>query len=200
MGLSSEKLKNIEKTIDTILKEKMAPGAQVLVARKGKVVYQKSFGHHTNNQQGKVTNSDLYDVASLTKILASLPLIMKAEEEGVFSLNSTLKELLPFFKKSNKDTITVKEMLAHNGRLKSWIPFYKNTQDSITGANLQQYYGTKKTSLYKTKVAENLYLRKNYSLTYFFSLSTDQSFVPFATINKNPPANPKFLRNAIVCI
>lgn len=162
VGLSSEKLKNIEKTIDTILKEKMAPGAQVLVARKGKVVYQKSFGHHTNNQQEKVTNSDLYDVASLTKILASLPLIMKAEEEGVFSLNSTLKELLPFFKKSNKDTITVKEMLAHNGRLKSWIPFYKNTQDSITGANLQQYYGTKKTSLYKTKVAENLYLRKNY--------------------------------------
>lgn len=162
VGLSSEKLKNIEITIDTILKEKMAPGAQVLVARKGKVVYQKSFGHHTNNQQKKVTNSDLYDVASLTKILASLPLIMKAEEEGVFSLNSTLKELLPFFKKSNKDTITVKEILAHNGRLKSWIPFYKNTQDSITGANLQQYYGTKKTSLYKTKVAENLYLRKNY--------------------------------------
>ena len=162
VGLSSEKLKNIEKTIDTILKEKMAPGAQVLVARKGKVVYQKSFGHHTNNQQKKVTNSDLYDVASLTKILASLPLIMKAEEEGVFSLNSTLKELLPFYKKSNKDTLTVKEMLSHNGRLKSWIPFYKGTQDSITGANLQQFYSTKKTALYKTKVAENLYLRKNY--------------------------------------
>jgi CubicO group peptidase (beta-lactamase class C family) len=162
VGLSSEKLKNIEKTIDTILKEKMAPGAQVLVARKGKVVYQKSFGHHTNNQQKKVTNSDLYDVASLTKILASLPLIMKAEEEGVFSLNSTLKELLPFYKKSNKDTLTVKEMLSHNGRLKSWIPFYKGTQDSITGANLQQFYSTKKTALYKTKVAENLYLSKNY--------------------------------------
>jgi CubicO group peptidase (beta-lactamase class C family) len=162
VGLSSEKLKNIEKTIDTILKEKMAPGAQVLVARKGKVVYLKSFGHHTNDQQEKVKNSDLYDVASLTKILASLPLIMKAEEEGVFSLNSTLKELLPFYKKSNKDTLTVKEMLSHNGRLKSWIPFYKGTQDSITGANLQQFYSTKKTALYKTKVAENLYLRKNY--------------------------------------
>ena len=39
-----------------------------------------------------------------------------------------------------------------------------------------------------------------YSLTYFFSLSTDHSFVPLATINKNPPASPKFLRNAIVCI
>ena len=162
VGLSSEKLKDIERTIDTILKEKMAPGVQVLVARKGKVVYQRSFGHHTNEQKIKVKNSDVYDVASLTKILASLPLIMKAEEEGVFSLNSTLKELLPFFKKSNKDTITVKEMLSHYGRLKSWIPFYKGTQDSITGDNLQQFYRTKKTSLYKTKVAENLYLRKNY--------------------------------------
>ena len=39
-----------------------------------------------------------------------------------------------------------------------------------------------------------------YSLTYFFSLSNDQSFVPLATINKNPPASPKFLRNEIVCI
>mgnify|MGYP006075901789 FL=1 len=162
VGLSSEKLKDIERTIDTILKEKMAPGVQVLVARKGKVVYQRSFGHHTNEQKIKVKNSDVYDVASLTKILASLPLIMKAEEEGVFSLNSTLKELLPLFKKSNKDTITVKEMLSHYGRLKSWIPFYKGTQDSITGDNLQQFYRTKRTSLYKTKVAENLYLRKNY--------------------------------------
>ena len=45
-----------------------------------------------------------------------------------------------------------------------------------------------------------VYLKKNYNLTYFFFLSTDQSLVPFATINKNPPANPKFLRNAIVCI
>jgi len=162
VGLSSEKLKNIERTIDTILKEKMAPGAQVLVAREGKVVYQKSFGYHTNDQQLKVKNSDLYDVASLTKILASLPLIMKSEEEGVFSLNSTLKEMLPIFKKSNKDTVTVKEILSHYGRLKAWIPFYKGTQDSITGANLQQFYSTKKTSLYKTKVAENFYLRKNY--------------------------------------
>jgi beta-glucosidase-like glycosyl hydrolase/CubicO group peptidase (beta-lactamase class C family) len=162
VGLSSEKLKAIEMTIDTIIKQKMAPGVQVLVARNGKVVYQKSFGHHTNDQKIKVKNSDVYDVASLTKILASLPLLMKAEEEGEISLNSSLQEMLPFFKNSNKDTITVKEILSHHGRLKSWIPFYKDTQDSITGKNLKQFYQSKRSNKFKIKVAEKIYLSKSY--------------------------------------
>ena len=57
-----------------------------------------------------------------------------------------------------------------------------------------------KSKFFESKDETISFLKKNYNLTYFFSLSIDQSFVPFATINKNPPANPKFLRNAIVCI
>ena len=162
VGMSAKKLEDIAVTIDTILQQNMAPGVQVLVARKGKVVYQKSFGYHTNDQTHKVKNSDVYDLASLTKILASLPLIMKAEEELRISLNSPLKELLPFFKNSNKDTITVKEILSHFSRLKAWIPFYANTQDSLTGENLRKFYWSKKTNKFKIKVAEHLYLNKNY--------------------------------------
>jgi beta-glucosidase-like glycosyl hydrolase/CubicO group peptidase (beta-lactamase class C family) len=162
VGLSSKKLKDIEKTIDTIIKEKMAPGVQILVARKGKVIYQKSFGFHTNNQKLKVKNTDVYDLASLTKILASLPLIMKAEEDKKIPLNASLMDILPFFKNSNKDTITVKEILSHYGRLKAWIPFYKDTQDSITGKNLKQFYRSKKSNKFRTKVAENVYLNRNY--------------------------------------
>jgi len=160
--LSSKKLAEIETVADTILKDKMAPGFQVLVARKGKVVYQKSFGYHTDKKKIKVQNSDLYDLASLTKILASLPLIMKAEEEEKLLLSANLSDILPSFANTNKATVTVKEILSHFGRFKSWIPFYKDTQDSITGKNSNRFYRKNKTSTYNVKVAENLYLKTNY--------------------------------------
>ena len=161
-GLSSKKLALIDKMADTIIQEKMAPGFQVFVARNGKVVFEKSYGYHTYDKKIKVKNSDIYDLASLTKILASLPLIMKAEEEDKIRLTATLRDVLPSFSNSNKDTVTVKEILSHFGRLKSWIPFYKDTQDSITGKNLGQFYRKQESNDFKTKVAENLFINESY--------------------------------------
>ncbi|MDA9340022.1 serine hydrolase [Polaribacter sp.] len=161
-GLSSKKLALIDKMADTIIQEKMAPGFQVFVARNGKVVFEKSYGYHTYDKKIKVKNSDIYDLASLTKILASLPLIMKAEEEAKIRLTATLRDVLPSFSNSNKDTVTVKEILSHFGRLKSWIPFYKDTQDSITGKNLGQFYRKQESNDFKTKVAENLFINESY--------------------------------------
>ncbi len=160
--MSSVKLQEIDEIADEVMKKKMAPGMQILVARAGKVVYQKSFGYHTNDTLKKVKNTDLYDVASLTKILATLPMVMKAEGEGKFRIATKLKHLLPELKNTNKDTLTLKEVLSHNGRLKAWIPFYKQTQDSITGKNLPLFYQTTKTKKYGIKVAENLYLQTAY--------------------------------------
>ncbi|QTE22319.1 glycoside hydrolase family 3 N-terminal domain-containing protein [Polaribacter cellanae] len=162
VGLSSKKLAIIDQFADTILKEKMAPGFQVFVARKGKVVLQKSYGYHTYDKTFKVKNSDLYDLASLTKILASLPLIMKAEEEHKIPLTASLRDILPSFTNSNKSTVTVKEILSHVARLKAWIPFYKDTQDSVTGKNLSTFYGHKKSNKFQIKVAEKLFITKSY--------------------------------------
>ncbi len=161
-NLSSKKLALIDKIADTILSEKMAPGFQVLVARHGKVVLQKSYGYHTEKQLRKVKNSDVYDLASLTKILASLPLIMKAEEEEKISLNASLQDILPSFKNTNKAQVSVQEILSHYARLKAWIPFYKNTQDSTTGLNSPELYSRNKSKKYDIKVAENLYLEHSY--------------------------------------
>lgn len=162
VGMSSQKLAKIDSVAALVVEEKMAPGLQILVARKGVVVYEKSFGFHTDKKKNKVKNSDVYDVASLTKILASLPMLMKAEEENKIALSSTLKKILPKFKKSNKDTLTVKEILSHYGRLKAWIPFYKLTQDSITKNNLKEFYSQSKSKKFSIKVAENLYLNNSY--------------------------------------
>ena len=160
--MSSIKLAEIDVLAQEVMKKKMAPGMQILVARSGKVVYQKSFGYHTDDTLKVVKNSDLYDVASMTKILATLPMVMKAEGEGRFRIATKLKHLLPELRNSNKDTVTLKEILSHNGRLKAWIPFYKQTQDSITGINLPSLYQTKKTRKYGLKVAEDLYIQTTY--------------------------------------
>ena len=160
--LSSIKLNEIDSLAKIILKKKMAPGFQVLVARNGKIVLDKSYGYHTDKKTLKVKNSDVYDLASLTKILASLPLIMKAEEEKKISLNEKVQELLPSFKGSNKAAVSVREILSHYGRLKAWIPFYVATQDTVTHENLPTFYGKVKSKKFGIKVAQNLYINKGY--------------------------------------
>ena len=162
VGMSSKKLARIDSVATVVLEEKMSPGLQVLVARKGVVVYEKSFGYHTDKKKNPVKNSDVYDVASLTKILASLPMLIKAEEEKKIALSSSVRKIVPRFKKSNKDTVTVQEILSHYGQLKAWIPFYKLTQDSITNKNLKKFYRAKKTKKFTIKVAENLFLNSSF--------------------------------------
>ena len=162
VGMSSVKLQGIDSVANLVLEKKMAPGLQILVARYGVVVYEKSFGFHTDKKNNAVKNIDVYDVASLTKILASLPMMIKAEEDKKIKLTSTIKSILPTFKNSNKDTLTVLEILSHYGRLKAWIPFYKLTQDSITKNNLKEFYSQSKSKKFSIKVAENLYLNNSY--------------------------------------
>ena len=167
VGLNSNVLKKIDSFANIVIKDKMAPGLQVLVARKGTVVYNKSFGYHTDENKLAVKNSDIYDVASMTKILASLPLIMELEEHKVLQLESTLGSLLPKLKGTNKDTLTVKEVLSHYGRLAAWIPFYVSTLDSITKKPSATYYRDKWSENFPFEVANKLYLNKSYKDSIF---------------------------------
>lgn len=162
VGLSSEKLSKIDSVAAIVLKGKMAPGMQILVARKGKVVYNKSFGFHTDEEKSPVLNSDLYDIASLTKIMATLPLIMELEERDILNLNSTLGSLIHRLKKSNKNKLTVKEVLSHYGGVKPWIPFYLKTLDSVTKKPSTDFYRTERSHKFNIKVTDSLYLLDDY--------------------------------------
>lgn len=162
VGLSSGKLQRVDSIAHVILAEKMAPGLQVLVARKGQVVYRKSFGYHTAEKKREVKNTDIYDLASLTKILGGVPSIMKAHEDKKFTLDSKLGRLFPYLKNTDKDTITVRKALSHNGRLQAWIPYYISTLDSITKKPLKEFYNVRKTKKYGIQVAENLFLRTSF--------------------------------------
>ena len=162
VDMSSLSLSKIDSVANYAINEKMTPGIQILVARKGKVVYEKNFGYHTYSKTNKVKFEDLYDVASLTKILATLPLLIELVDKGVIKLKSTLGELLPAYKESNKESITVQEMLSHFAQLKPWIPFYASTIDSITKKPNQKFYRTKYSEEFSIQVNDNLYLRRDF--------------------------------------
>tara|TARA_R110002073_G_scaffold40547_5_gene114936 strand:+ start:24371 stop:27286 length:2916 start_codon:yes stop_codon:yes gene_type:complete len=162
VDMDSSLLTKIDSVTKMVVDSTVAPGGQVLVARYGKVIYHKSFGYHTYDKNQKVKLTDLYDLASVTKILGGLPLIMKSEELGLLNLNTTLGELLPYLKGTNKDTISIKQALSHTAKIKSWIPYYLETIDSITKAPIDGYYSTVKNKDFSLKVAENLYLINSY--------------------------------------
>ena len=160
VGVNSTKLKNIDSLVNYGIKENMMPGAQVLVARKGKIIYNKAFGYHTQEKINKVSENDIYDLASLTKILATLPMVMKLVDDSTISLDTKISELLPEYFATNKENITVKEMLSHYARIKSWIPFYLETLDSLKLPD-KKYYSKSKSNDYEIQVANDLYVRND---------------------------------------
>ena len=162
VGVNSEKLNKIDSIAQRAVDLKMTPGIQLLVAREGKVIYNKNFGKHTYKGNEKVEFDDIYDVASLTKILATLPLLMELVEQGIVSLDTKLSEILPEYKGSNKANITLKSMLSHYARLRPWEPFYYHTLDTLTKHPSNKYYRTKRSAKFSVEVAKNLYLRTDY--------------------------------------
>jgi beta-N-acetylhexosaminidase len=162
VGMNSEVLKRIESVAMKAILGKMTPGAQVLVARKGKVIYQKSFGYHTYKKDIKVKNSDIYDVASLTKVIATLPNVMQQYDKGNINLESRLGDMIPQARGTNKDSIKLKDFLSHYARLQAWIPFYKKTLDS-SKIPLKKFYRKSYADGFKLQVSENLFLRNDYN-------------------------------------
>ena len=160
VGVNSTKLKKIDSLVNYGIKENMMPGAQVLVARKGKIIYNKAFGYHTQEKINKVSENDIYDLASLTKILATLPMVMKLVDDSTISLDTKISELLPEYFATNKENITVKEMLSHYARIKSWIPFYLETLDSLKLPD-KKYYSKSKSNDFEIQVANDLYVRND---------------------------------------
>jgi len=165
VNMNSSKLKEIDSIVNTAIDSLVMPGAQILIARKGKVVYHKNFGKPTYKSSKTVSNTNIYDVASLTKILATLPMMMKLEEQGKVALKTPLKEMLVEAKGSNKEDITLLEMLSHYGRLKAWIPYYLRTLDTVSKKPSSIYYRKIPNKFHTTKVIGNLYLREDFKDT-----------------------------------
>jgi beta-glucosidase-like glycosyl hydrolase/CubicO group peptidase (beta-lactamase class C family) len=161
-GLSSERL--IGK-VDSIVKEGIDslafPGCQVLIARKGIVVMNKCYGFHLYDSTEAVSESDLWDLASVTKVTAATPSLMLLHDRGLFDPDKTLGYYLPWFRFSDKGDLVLREMLAHQSGLRSWIPFWRNTldNDSTFRRGIFSDYTNRKFAL---AVTDSMYMNRHY--------------------------------------
>ncbi|WP_236017477.1 glycoside hydrolase family 3 N-terminal domain-containing protein [Roseivirga sp. E12] len=129
VGMNIDSLRKIDAIIEEAIRDKATPGAQVIVARKGKVVYQKNFGHQTYAEEKPVEDHTIYDVASITKVAATTQVIMKLYEEKRLDINKTLGYYLKDLRGTNKDSLLIRDVLTHQAGLKPYIPFWEKTVD-----------------------------------------------------------------------
>ncbi|WP_400194027.1 glycoside hydrolase family 3 N-terminal domain-containing protein [Hymenobacter sp. B81] len=123
----------LEARVDSLMQQALAarafPGGQVLIARRGTVVLRKSYGTHHYPAAGQtarpVRPTDLYDLASVTKVAAATPALMKLQDQGKFSPDQTLGTYLGFLRGTNKQDLKLRDVLTHQARLKAWIPFWQ---------------------------------------------------------------------------
>lgn len=152
---------SIRAIVEEGIRAQAFPGAQVLVAKDGMVVFHETYGFQTYDSLQPVRPDDLYDFASVTKVTSTLPALMRLYGEGKFDLDAPLKKYLPFFKKSDKADVTYRQFLAHNGRLKPSIVFWsqaKNADGNWKRRSFRDHYSRR----YPIHITDSLFLFKKY--------------------------------------
>ena len=163
LGISRQKLKKIDEIVERSIEAEAFPGCQIVVAIEGSVIYRKSFGNHTYDKTTMpVQNTDIYDIASVTKIAASTLSMMYLESKGEVNLDNQLQDLIPELVEGTRyGTIRIKNMMAHQAGLTPWIPFYTKT---LSGGQLRpEIYATKQSAEYDTQVGDNLWIKTGYT-------------------------------------
>jgi beta-glucosidase-like glycosyl hydrolase/CubicO group peptidase (beta-lactamase class C family) len=157
IGLSSSDFLAIDSIALNGVEKGAYPGCVVLVAKEGKVLYERSFGYHTYQQKRATQNDDIFDLASITKMAATGAAIMKLVEEGAIDINGTLGDHLSIISDTSayKDLL-LRDVLTHQAGLIPWIPFYNSTMKD--GKANPKIYRTKKSKTFNVEVARDLYM------------------------------------------
>lgn len=166
VGIDGEKM---EEKIDTIISQMIktgaAPGCEILVAKNGKIIFDKSYGYTTYQKEQAIQKDMLWDMASVTKVMATNMAVMKLHDEKKISIFDNISKYLnKGIETSNKKDIRIIDALSHHAGLAAWIAAYKSTIDTIEGKHYPSfnYYRNKPEGEFNVKVAENLYLRRDY--------------------------------------
>lgn len=160
VGIPRQALDTVIKLINYGISEEAYPGAQVLLAKDGIVFFNHSFGYHTYDHKNPVSNSDLYDLASLTKISATTLAVMGLNDSGEFDIDLPLSAYLPYLKNSNKRLKITRDILTHQAQLQPWIPYYWKTLDE--GKQNPQIYSKELKNGFSTPVANKLFIANSY--------------------------------------
>ncbi|MEG2555160.1 MAG: glycoside hydrolase family 3 N-terminal domain-containing protein [Odoribacter sp.] len=159
-GIATNKLSRIDSLCEMAIRTQATPGCQVLIAKDGKIFYNKAFGYHTYKKEVVNSIDDIYDIASVTKITSTLPGIMKLYDNREICLDAHLSDYYPPLEKTDKKDITVKEVLCHNAGLKTFLPLFS---DAIDKKSMQgKLFTSQKTANNTLRLKDHLYMNLNY--------------------------------------
>lgn len=152
--VNSNDLKEIDAIVNEGIAKKASPGMVVLVAKDGKVIYNKAFGYHTydNVQADKVT--DIFDLASVTKTTATTPSVMRLVEQQKLKLDTNVGYYIAKARTSPMNNIKVREVMLHQAGFIPYIPFHNYVKEGD--------YSRDSSAAYPTKVADNYYIKKGF--------------------------------------
>jgi beta-N-acetylhexosaminidase len=160
VGIDRQKLNPIDSIINDAIMKKALPGCQVLVAKQGVVIYRKSFGYFTYYNNVAVTNDALYDLASITKTIATTLVTMHLYEQKKIDLDKQLQFYLPDAKGTNKENIQLVDLMTHQAKLEPFIPFYTSITVNEKVRNL--YFSPVAEKNKSVQVADSMYISKTY--------------------------------------
>ncbi len=157
VGVDSKMLAKIDTIIYKAIEKEATPGCQVMVARKGVVIFNKNYGHFTYDEKKPVpvTDNTIYDLASLTKVVATMQAIMHLHEQGKIDIDKKAVHYLPDLKGSNKENMTLKSMLIHQAGLIQDEPFWWRAMEKKEFR--QAYIRTSKSDSFNVEIAENVF-------------------------------------------
>ena len=156
---------------------KAYPGCVVLVARHGKIIFEKAYGDYNYDTPEPVNLNSIYDMASVTKICGTTLGVMKLYDEGKLKLDKTLGTYLPWLRKSDKANLNIEKVLLHQAGLVADVVFYLKTVDPKTGKPLPQYFQPDSSAEFSVRVAQHLYLKTGYDKTMNQSIA-DSKLLP----------------------
>lgn len=153
--LRTSYLDKIDSIMEHAIKEKATPGGQILVAKDGKIFYNKAFGNFDYKNNQAVNLSSIYDVASITKIVSTTLSVMRLYEQEKIDLDKQVKDYLPEFDTTKVGNISIRSILLHQSGLPGWIPFYtRSIKDSAYGS----WYQAEPNTEFCIPVANNMYM------------------------------------------
>ncbi|MEA3497206.1 MAG: glycoside hydrolase family 3 N-terminal domain-containing protein [Bacteroidota bacterium] len=156
IGIRKKNLLKIDTLVKKAMEEEAIPGCQILIAKNGKVFFHKSYGFHTYEKKKEVKNTDLYDIASISKITGTLLPIMRFYDIGILDLNDSIGSFFSCPSEYDYGQSTIKEMLTHQAGFKAWIAFYLSTLNKDKTIN-KEYYSKTKSEKFPIQVCQQLY-------------------------------------------
>ncbi|WP_262247770.1 serine hydrolase domain-containing protein [Parapedobacter soli] len=155
LGIDRARLEaDIDDIMREAIRERAVPGAVVMAVKRGKVIFEKSYGYHTYEQDEPTKISDIFDMASITKITATTPTVMRLTERNIINLDSTMGYYLSQAQATNKSGTVLRDVMLHEAGFIPYIPFYRELKpDDLS---------TDSSAAYSVKVADGCYIRTGY--------------------------------------